>query len=200
MPTSKRRVDRRIQRTHQLLQQAFIELVQEKGFAATSIQDITERANVNRGTFYIHYTDKYVLLDTVMREQFQLQLASRLPSTPRWDKESFYLLIQATLECFEGKYRHQRPRLPVPIPLLEQAIHEELTQLLLVWLKQEKSEVRRWPVPLETIASIVSWTIFGAAVQWGQEEKTVSSEQMANAILLLVTEGATRLVPDTLPG
>ena len=199
MATSKRQVDRRIQRTHQLLQQAFMELVQEKGFAATSIQDITERANVNRGTFYIHYTDKYMLLDIVMREQFRLQLTSRLPSAPRWDKESLYLLIQATLESFEGKYRHQRPRLPVPIPLLEQAIHEELTQMLLAWLEQEKFEVRGWPVPLETIASIVSWTIFGAAVQWGQEEKTVSSEQMANAILLLVTEGVTRLVPDPLP-
>lgn len=36
--------DRQVQRTRQLLQQAFIEVVQEKGFEATRIQNITERA------------------------------------------------------------------------------------------------------------------------------------------------------------
>jgi AcrR family transcriptional regulator len=107
MVTPKRCVDRRIQRTRQVLQQAFMEVVQEKGFAATRIQDITERANVNRGTFYIHFEDKYRLLDIVIREQFRQQLASRLPPGPRWDRRTLHLLIQAVLDCFESKYRHQ---------------------------------------------------------------------------------------------
>ena len=63
MASQKRREDRRIQRTRQVLQQAFVDVVREKGkalrslpemekgFAATSIQEITARANVNRGTF-----------------------------------------------------------------------------------------------------------------------------------------------------
>jgi hypothetical protein len=54
-------------------------------------------------------------------------------------------------------------------------------------------------VPLETIANIVSWTIFGAALQWSQEETTMSKEQMTNAILQVITEGTARLVPDALP-
>ena len=52
MTTSKPRMDRRTQRTRQMLQQAFRELIQAKGFTATSIREIAERANVNRGTFY----------------------------------------------------------------------------------------------------------------------------------------------------
>jgi hypothetical protein len=54
-------------------------------------------------------------------------------------------------------------------------------------------------VPLETIAHIVSWAIFGAAIQWSQEETTMSKEQMANAILLVIMEGTARLSPDALP-
>src|SRR5258708_37770988 len=90
MVTQKRREDRRIQRTRQLLQQAFVDVVREKGqaptslremekgFAATSIQEITARANVNRVTFYLHFTDKYMLAEAVVPERLYQQLARGL--------------------------------------------------------------------------------------------------------------------------
>ncbi len=178
MTTPKRRVDRRIQRAHQVLQQAFKDVVQEKGltstgirgiekgFLAMSIQDITERANVNRGTFYLHFADKYMLVDTIIREQFHQMLASELPPAPRWDRRTLHLLIQVILDSFEHKYRHQHHSSLVLAPLLERATHEELTKLLFTWLKQKRSVETREPVPLETIASIVSWALLGAAIQW----------------------------------
>ena len=208
MTTPKKNVDRRIQRTRQVLQQAFKEIIHEKGLVATgiwgverglqamSIQDITERANVNRGTFYLHFTDKYMLADTVIREQFRQMVASTLPSSPRWDRRTLYLLIQVILDSFEQKYCHQHHASFVLAPLLEQAMHEELTELLLTWLKQEKCAKTRGSVPLETIANIISWAIFGAALQWSQQETTMSKEQMANAILQIITEGTAHLVPD----
>jgi AcrR family transcriptional regulator len=202
MMTPERRVDRRIQRTRQVLQQAFMDVVQDKGFAATSIQDITERANVNRGTFYLHFADKYTLTDAVMREQFRQQLASTLPATPRWDRQSLQLLIQAVLDCLEGKYRHQqRPSLLLAevAPLLERAIREELTDLLLTGLKQASCAESHGLVPLESIASVVSWAIFGAALQWGRETMTISSEQMAHTILLVIMEGVAHLIPEVVP-
>ena len=211
MTTPKRNVDRRIQRTRQVLQQAFKEIIYEKSkavtgiggleksFLAMSIQDITERANVNRGTFYLHFTDKYMLADTIIRERFQQMAASTLPSSPRWDLRTLHLLIQVMLDSFEHKYHHQHHSSYVLAPLLERATHEELTGLLLAWLKQERSAKTRGSVPLETIANIVSWAIFGAALQWSQEETTMSKEQMTNAILQVITEGTAHLVPDALP-
>src|SRR3954469_9597785 len=118
MTISSQRPDRRVQRTRQVLQQAFMDVIQEKGFAATSIHDITERADLNRGTFYLHFEDKYQLLDAVMREQFHKLLASRLPAAPSWNRPTVELLIQAVLECLEGKYHHQPPRLLIPAGLL----------------------------------------------------------------------------------
>lgn len=64
--------DLRIRRTRKMLQQAMIDLSAEKGFAAITVRDITERAMVNRSTFYRHYEDKYCLLDDYLIEVNQL--------------------------------------------------------------------------------------------------------------------------------
>lgn len=50
--------DRRVQRTRKLLRNALMQLVDEKGYDAVTIQDITERANLGRTTFYLHYQSK----------------------------------------------------------------------------------------------------------------------------------------------
>jgi AcrR family transcriptional regulator len=52
------KIDRRVQRTRELLQKALIELISEHGYDAITIQDIVERANVGRTTFYLHYSSK----------------------------------------------------------------------------------------------------------------------------------------------
>lgn len=60
--------DRRIQRTRQSLHQALIALILEKGYEATTIKDIVERANLGRSTFYAHYDSKEDLLTTGLTE------------------------------------------------------------------------------------------------------------------------------------
>jgi AcrR family transcriptional regulator len=57
-----KREDRRVQRTRQLLRHALVELILEKGYEAVTVQDITDRANVGRSTFYAHFSDKEELL------------------------------------------------------------------------------------------------------------------------------------------
>ena len=52
------KTDRRKQRTRELLQKALIELIAERGYEAITIQDIVDRANIGRTTFYQHYDSK----------------------------------------------------------------------------------------------------------------------------------------------
>ena len=54
--------DRRTRRTRQLLRDALLALLKEKRYEAISVQDIVERADVARSTFYVHYIDKDDLL------------------------------------------------------------------------------------------------------------------------------------------
>jgi len=58
----KKGVDRRVQRTHRLLTEALVELIHERGFDAVTVQDLCERADVGRATFYTHFADKEELL------------------------------------------------------------------------------------------------------------------------------------------
>jgi AcrR family transcriptional regulator len=56
--------DRRIQRTRALLLSALLDLIVERGYEEVTVQDIVDRANVGRSTFYKHFLDKRELLLT----------------------------------------------------------------------------------------------------------------------------------------
>jgi len=63
--------DRRAIRTKKMIRSALAELIDEKGFINISVTDLTERADINRGTFYLHYVDKYDLLEKIENEIIQ---------------------------------------------------------------------------------------------------------------------------------
>jgi AcrR family transcriptional regulator len=56
--------DRRVERTRQALEAALLSLLKEKEFGAISVQEIIDRANVGRATFYSHYDNKEDLLES----------------------------------------------------------------------------------------------------------------------------------------
>ncbi|MBD1380968.1 TetR/AcrR family transcriptional regulator [Metabacillus arenae] len=60
--------DRRIAKSQEAIKKAVIELMSEKNFDDITIQDISDRANVSRGTIYLHYVDKFDLLDKLIEE------------------------------------------------------------------------------------------------------------------------------------
>lgn len=62
------KVDRRIAKSQEAIKKALIDLMSEKGFDDITIQDISDRANVSRGTIYLHYVDKFDLLDKLIEE------------------------------------------------------------------------------------------------------------------------------------
>ncbi|MGX1516362.1 TetR/AcrR family transcriptional regulator [Streptomyces collinus] len=63
--------DRRVRRTRAALRQALVELVLDKGFQAITVEEITERADIGRATFYAHYRDKEDLLVGIVRDLAQ---------------------------------------------------------------------------------------------------------------------------------
>jgi AcrR family transcriptional regulator len=62
------RVDRRIIKSQDAIKNAFIELLSEKNFDQITMQDISDKANVGRRTIYLHYVDKFDLLDKLLEE------------------------------------------------------------------------------------------------------------------------------------
>lgn len=62
---------RRMTKTKRAIKQAFTEAIVEKGIDRLSVTDVARRAGVNRGTFYLHYTDKYDLLHKLENETLE---------------------------------------------------------------------------------------------------------------------------------
>lgn len=81
--------DRRINRTRKLLQEAFISLILEKGYEKITVQNVIDRANVGRSTFYAHFQDMDDLLLSQfdgLREQFDQFLKSQpVPAADPWE-------------------------------------------------------------------------------------------------------------------
>ena len=58
----------RVRRTQKLLREALVELIEERGFEALTVGELTERALVSRAAFYRNYQDKYDLLEQIFEE------------------------------------------------------------------------------------------------------------------------------------
>lgn len=67
-PASRNETDRRKRKTKALLGKTLIQLLMQKDLKDITVRELTEVADVNRGTFYLHYTDIYDLFDQFERE------------------------------------------------------------------------------------------------------------------------------------
>ena len=100
-----RKDDRRVRRTRAQLRRALTELLQEKSIDSLSVTELTQRADVNRGTFYCHYRDIYDMLDQLEAEtleEFSALMdsypAARLKGGFRPILEDVFLFIQRNLD------------------------------------------------------------------------------------------------------
>lgn len=100
-----RRLDRRVQRTRNLLRDALMALILDEGYDGISIQDITEKANLGRATFYLHYKEKDELLADLMDQQIS-EFSSQVPQIPgnEWwmdDTKALIKLFDFTAERYD---------------------------------------------------------------------------------------------------
>jgi AcrR family transcriptional regulator len=66
------KIDRRVRRTRDALGDALLALIQEKPFDAITVQEVLDRADIGRSTFYAHYRDKDDLFLSDLEEFFEM--------------------------------------------------------------------------------------------------------------------------------
>ncbi len=71
MAEEMKKEDRRVRRTKKLLTQALTELLQQKQAKEITVRELTERADMNRGTFYLYYRDISDMLEKIREEMFE---------------------------------------------------------------------------------------------------------------------------------
>lgn len=70
VPGTAKKEDRRVRRTKKMLTQALTKLMQEKQVKDITVKELTELADMNRGTFYLYYKDVYDMLDKLEENMF----------------------------------------------------------------------------------------------------------------------------------
>lgn len=98
--------DLRIRKTRKLIRDAFIKLLDVKGFNGITINNIAETAMINRSTFYLHYTDKFDLMKKTTEEAIQNILQLVAPEAHiidgKLEYNSFVQNINSILQTIEN--------------------------------------------------------------------------------------------------
>ena len=182
--------DPRVKRTRLLLEQAFMVVLKEKGFQTITVQDIAQRAGVNRATFYAHFEDKYDLLDHSIRQGFLQEIEKRMLNACHFSMDNLRNLIIAVCEFSKNVNTHCKPPMAQFESLVETQVKDVLYELLLKWLGQMEVEVAP-----ETAATAASWAIYGLAAQWGHSKQPKPVDEFAAEVLPLVATNLNLIQP-----
>jgi AcrR family transcriptional regulator len=174
------RLDPRIRRTRQLLQEALRKLLEQKEFDKISVQDITDAATVNRATFYAHYEDKFALLGELIRVTFLDLLAQR---GAKFDGGCFHVIILAVCDYLSELQKSHSFNQRQFEPFVEATVIDQIRIVLLDGFQRHPVERS---IPAEMIAATASWAIYGAVKQWINTADRDSAEEFVMVAVELV--------------
>ena len=171
------RVDPRVTRTQKLIRDALRSLLSEKSFESTSVQDIAERATVNRATFYAHFTDKFALLNAIVREDTAARLTQ---SDPLAAADTRTMLRTVGKNLFDFVASHGQCKIDRDFePQFERAMEAELAAFL-------------GPKFNGCTARVISSAIVGSAMQWRAGGRKVPASRVVDEIVDVLTDGVER--------
>lgn len=184
--------DRRTSRTRRCLKEALLALILEKGYDAVKIEEITERADLGRATFYLHYRDKEeLLLESI--DSLVDELLANVQSIPmdEWRLQPKWVLSGEAVETpVQLVFRHAAENADLyriilrgegaskASQRLREIIYNAVTGLLGLYIEKEDPQIRP-AVPLEVFANYFAVALLGAITWWLEAETPYSPAEMA---------------------
>lgn len=188
-----KRTDLRIQKTQLLIRNAFLDLIDEKGFTSMTVQNIADKAMIGRGTFYLHYKDKYDLMDQLI--EFNLNRLSEIIqpsfhfSENKLNVSELRKMLILVFEYIQGEHFFFKIMLSnrdTP------NFNKELTSFFFEKFIAEYDKlnvVQKKEIPKGVLISYLSSSILGVIVWWLQSDMIYTPSYMAECIIDLLIEG-----------
>jgi AcrR family transcriptional regulator len=179
--------DRRSQRTYRLVSSAFAELLVEKPYEEILVQDILDRADIGRTTFYAHYFDKEDVLNSMVEEQLERFTHQFAHATARQR-------VMPSLELFEHIYHSPHQHLRALMrgragePLWE-ALQTALCQAIEPALSTLCAERRSPSIPLPVVSQYLAGAFFTLLKWWVEASMPYPPEQMEHIFQQLALPG-----------
>jgi len=176
------RVDRRVQRTRQLLNHALMSLIVEKGYEAITVQNIIDRANLGRSTFYAHYQDKEDLLLSGMEEVVHSLIRGVENSSAEDEGIKKSRRILSTLPIFrhaqEEYHLHKALVAGRGVDVIIKTIQNHLSHHIQEQIEQLLPDGQTPSVPPPVMANYLAGTLLTLLVWWLDNNIPYSPERM----------------------
>ncbi|PEA56799.1 TetR family transcriptional regulator [Bacillus pseudomycoides] len=187
--------DPRVKRTRQAIRDALISLIHEKSFDSITVQDIAEKAPVNRATFYSHYNDKYDLLDRSIEEM--LTTLADILKPEKLDKSEFKLTLDTPHPVFlslfshiaENAFFYQVMLGENGIPKFSSRMMKAIQTNLLLSLSISQPNDDKLVVPRDILISYVSGAHLGMVISWLKQNMPYTPHYMALQLARLIILG-----------
>jgi AcrR family transcriptional regulator len=185
--------DRRVRRTRRLLREALLALILEKGYDRVTVQDVLDRADIGRATFYAHFRDKDDLLlsgAAEVREALRQQMAAFAAGQVSQGRDT----IQITRVLFEHAGRQRRLYRALvgrrgSSTLLKYA-HDDLVALIREHLEDAIRYRQLKPeVPVEVTVEFVASALLALLTWWLDTDQPYTAEEMARMFQRLAGSG-----------
>ena len=180
--------DRRIRRSQQLLQNALLVLLKEKRYEDISVQEIIERADVARSTFYVHYVDKDDLLTGthgIFAENLDQQLMahSAQPGASAFSSQTWFYHIQAQGDIL--KVIAKDSAMELAMKTLRGMIHRSVQE----GMQAHKQTDQETHMPLTLLEDYLADTLMTLIKWWFRDGMKKTPEQMDAIFQQLVMPG-----------
>jgi AcrR family transcriptional regulator len=181
------RTDRRVGKTRKALKEALTDLILDKGYEAVTVQDVIDRADVGRSTFYAHFVDKDDLLMAILAD---LEVPG--PDTSRWtpDDPAFGWTLELFRHFGSGKRLFRAVAGGQSGALARRETTRRLEDLARTELSRLQAGRKLDAFRLETVVRFLVGTFIGFMDWWMREENEhLPAEQVDHAFRSLVLPG-----------
>ena len=186
------RPDRRVARTRKALKEALTDLILEKGYEAVTVQDVIDRADVGRSTFYAHFIDKDALLMAILAD-----LDVPGPDTRTWkpDDPAFGWTLELFRHFGSGKRLFKAVASSQSGALARGETTRQLEELARAELSRLHAGRKLDAFRLETVVRFLVGTFIGFMDWWMREENEhLPAEQVDHAFRSLVLPGVSNVL------
>jgi AcrR family transcriptional regulator len=176
--------DRRTRRTRQALEQALLELIEEQSYETVTIQQITDRANVGRATFYLHYDTKEELLLATVKELTH-NFERHLPTLSGQDLLSGDRRLLIAVFEQVGRYRRLYRALlsehgpALVVRRLHDSLARDIEQRVVAPLQSAAHNGEQPLVPASFLAAYLSGALVAAYTWWLDHDCQETPEEVA---------------------
>lgn len=189
-----KKTDLRVLRTKKLIKEAFLTLIKKKGFQAITIQDIAEEAFINRATFYLHYQDKYDLLDQIcnnyLNELMDVINFSFHIQNGEINVKRFKITIQKVFEKIEEDLEFYKVMFgPNGVPDFSDKVEEFIFAKFKANFTDIVGDLSKLDIPADFLLNFISSAYIGVVKWWLNTDNRYSPEYMADHLAKIITKG-----------